>query len=238
MDEIEPHWQNFRGTELGGLLTSLYGNPKPQINYPKPKRKEFTPTVPFSSSIAKPEARDPRTSTRRNVVVAVPKPKVSTRQQLAPVDLISRRKQNSVIRAELDDMRIRNTYYRPAHTKPIGEKEKEKLANIFSYKGGKGLPEELTNPVGETPDEYLQKKNEKERILRIREERNPEKYRNYKPILSDNEQLKEQIVSEINERREYIADMRHQGLPIRDEAKIKFEISQRVSELQKMEDDT
>ena len=37
--------------------------------------------------------------------------------------------------------------YRPAHQRPIGDDEKKRMAEICTYKGGRALPEEMTNPV-------------------------------------------------------------------------------------------
>ena len=45
---------------------------------------------------------------------------------------------------------------RPAYVQPRGDLEKERLAQICMYKGGKGLPVVL--PVGETPTEAAAKK--------------------------------------------------------------------------------
>ena len=134
-DEQEPNWQQFRGTkELGGLLTTIYGNPVTPIKYPKLKTVPFQPKGTFNSSGSK-----PITSTKRNVTVAVPKvggggSPAGKNQQSRPaaVDCIPRRKQTEKIEAELETMRLQQKYYRGGHVREVGDKEKDRLYS-FSY---------------------------------------------------------------------------------------------------------
>ena len=47
---------------------------------------------------------------------------------------------------------------RPAHFAARGDAEKQRISEIFTYRGGKGLPEELTVPVQEeTPFDRIQR---------------------------------------------------------------------------------
>ena len=228
------NWQQFRGTELGTLLTSLYGNPRPAINYPKPKTKSFAPTGRFSNSGALPVP-----ATKKNVVVAVPKPTAphAARAVPAPVDLISRRKGADAIKAEMDEIQMRQAHYRGPLVREIGDREKDRFAQICAFKGGKALPEELTCPAGEAPFEVAERRRERDRVQQVMMRRNPAKYAPAPaaPSLSDAEQLKEQIASEINERRQYLEEMRRENLKGTDEAQLRGEISQRIAELQKLE---
>lgn len=232
-------WKQLRGTELGGLLSSIYGTNKPQINYPKLKKKAFEPTAAFSSSGAK-----AHTSTKRNVTLAVPRfgdSKSNGRPPIAAVDCIARRKQESIIRAELDDIKMRNQHYRPAHSHLVGESEKEKLNQINTYKGGKILPAASSYPVGETPFEIAAKQKEKERMDQIMQRRNSGNPSlsgsgiRRAPVLSDLEMLKEQVANEIDERRSHLESMRSLGITSQDESKIRREISERIAELQRLE---
>jgi len=236
MDEEPANWQQFRGTELGTLLTSLYGNPRPAISYPKPKTKSFAPTGRFSSS-----GTLPVPATKKNVTVAVPKPTggsaPSERARPAPVDLIARRKGAGAIKAEMDEIQMRQAHYRGPLMREIGDREKDRFAQICAFKGGKALPEELTCPAGEAPFELADRRRERDRVQQVMMRRNPAKYAPAPaaPVLSDAEQLKEQIASEINERRQYLEEMRSLKLKVADEATLRGEIAQRVAELQKLE---
>ena len=246
-DEMEPNWQQFRGTELGGLLQTIYGQPRPAINYPKPKTKAFQPDGKFKSSGAAPIV-----ATRRNVTVAVPRvggaaassssrTRDDDRPRPAPVDCIARRKQVDRIKAEQDEFKIQQTFYRGPMVREMGEREKDRCAQIFGFKGGKALPDELTCPAGDAPFELAEKRRERERVEKVMERRNPAKYAAMRqptaPMLSEVEQLKEQIVSEINERRSYLEDMRSQHLTTQNDVKIRGEISQRIAELHKLENE-
>ena len=243
MNDDEPaHWQQFRGTELGSLLTTLYGNPRPAVNYPKLKAKggEFQPTSKYTSSGAKVVV-----PTKRNVSVAVPRlTGMSCAQEdqptrRAPVDCIARRKQADKIKAEIDDIKMRDSYYRGPLTKEIGEREKDRYTQICAFKGGKALPDELTIPGGDAPFELAARKKEQQRRDQVYARRNPAKYGtqslgSHPTSLSETEQLQEQIAAEINERREYLVAMRAENVNV-DETTIRREIAQRVAELQKLD---
>ena len=238
MGESHEAWQEFRGSELGGLLSTIYGAPKVQINYPKLSKKKFVPTESFKSSGTK--ARE--TVTRRNVEIDVPRvglEKKSARAPVAAVDCIARRKQESTIKAEIDDIRMRQSYYRPAHRHVIDDQEKERLNQICMYKGGKILPNDLSYPVSETPLEIAAMKKEKDRLSTMREKkmqgRGSTSGSGGRAVLSDLEQLKEQVVGEIDERRRHLESLRSLGLPSNDEGRIKAEISQRIAELHQLD---
>lgn len=235
----QENWQQFRGSELGGLLSNIYGAPKVQINYPKLSKKKFEPTESFNSSGAK--AHQP---TKRNVTVAVPRvglEKSKSRPSVSAVDCIARRKQESIIKAEIDDARMRQNYYRPAHKQSIGDHEKERLNQICQYKGGKILPDDLAYPVSDTPMEVAAIKKENERQSMMADRRHPRKSSHSQAPLASNmsslEQMKEQVAGEINERIVHLESMRDMGLSSKDEIRIRSEISSRVSELKKLNEE-
>ena len=234
MSENDEHWRQFQGTELGSLMSQLYGNQnKPKINYPKPRTTPSLPQKEFIPGGSKLDAADPRKSTKRSVSLIVPKVATRVTESIKPIDIIPKRRHAEKIKEELDDIVMRNTCYRPAHVKPSStEYEKERLNQIFSFKGGKALPEELTNPVRETPMELSAKKKEAERIASIRERRGLSQKVVAATILSDNEQFADHIVQEINERRQYIEEMKSMGaLKPTTEAAIKAEIASKLNEL-------
>ena len=237
MGESHENWKEFRGSELGGLLSNIYGTPKPQIDYPKFSKKKFEPTEAFTSCGTK-----AREVTRRSVNISVPKVgsgKTNCTPNVAAVDCIGRRKQESTIKAEIDDLKMRQSYYRPAHKQAIGDHEKERLNQICTYKGGKILPENLSYPVSDTPMEIAASKKERDRLDQLRDRRRPQQSSSsalkQDAVLSNLEQLKEQVAIEINERRTHLESMRSIGLPASDEKRIRGEISRRVAELQLLE---
>eukprot|EP00607_Mallomonas_marina_P000629 CAMPEP_0182428408 /NCGR_PEP_ID=MMETSP1167-20130531/22911_1 /TAXON_ID=2988 /ORGANISM="Mallomonas Sp, Strain CCMP3275" /LENGTH=249 /DNA_ID=CAMNT_0024611311 /DNA_START=185 /DNA_END=931 /DNA_ORIENTATION=- len=240
------NWRQFNGTELGGLMNQLYGNDRPKINYPKPKKKE-TPALPTGPFIAgnNPTASDPRKASKQNVKVAVPKPSSGgSYRRFSEVECIPKRKSESVIKQEIDDIKMREMYYRPAYSKPIStESEKNRLSQVCEYKGGKALPAELIAPSRDTPEELLQKKKENERLEQIRQKRlgNKSNSSSYtvgyrRKELSPKEQLAQQISLEIDERREYMQEMLKIGsLHAAEEAKLTAEIKSRIQEITRLE---
>ena len=251
-EESMENWKQFQGTELGSLLGSIYGSQRPQINYPKPKlsKANSLPKKEFIPGGAKMDAVDPRKATRKDVHVNVPKTTgrsgsfydltIDSNQSLKPIDVIPRRKAANAIQSEIDDIKMRQEHYRPANSRNISnDYEKERLSQIFSFKGGKGLPEELTMPVGETPMERQQRMKEKERIETIRIKRGlavlPTTAMSTSTRISANEQLAQQITEEINDRTKYIEEMRAlKSLNPEVERKLKLEISCKVNELSKL----
>lgn len=242
-EESLDNWKQFQGTELGSLLGSIYGaQNRPKINYPKPKTK----TIPhakngFIPGGAKSEAVDPRKATRRSVNVAVPRltGRSEEVENIKPIDVISRRKNVTAIQSELDDIRMRQEHYRPAFIKPISvDQEKDRLSQIFTFKGGKGLPEELTMPTGESPFEAQQRRKEMERLDSIREKRGLNVVRSNsmtnRRALSVDEQFAQQIQTEIEERTQHLREMQKIGIRPQEEAAMKRELAARVSELNRL----
>lgn len=190
------------------------------------------------------DAADPRKATRRSVQVNVPKQtgRASSMDEdlsigYKAIDFVPKRKSADVIKHEIEDIRMRQERYRPAHVKPIhSDMEKDRLSQIFTFKGGKGLPEELTHPVGETPMEASLRNKERDRIDAIRQKRGllVVKQRS-DPVLSINEQLAQQISSEIEERTQYLEEMKKIGLGAEKERQLKQEIAIKVRELEKIE---
>lgn len=238
------NWKQFHGTELGSLMSQIYGNQnKPKINYPKLQTKKTAdPPKIFIPGGAKQEAEDPRKSTRRAVNIAVPKNFKEKSEHIKPIEVINRRRSAESIKQEIDEIKLRQTHYRPAYRQPIsGDEEKERLNQIFTFKGGKGLPTELTHPEGEMPLEVASRRKEMERMDAVRTKRGlapnrpgPSIGRTRAP-LSENEQLAEHISSEIEERRQHLQDMMEMGeLKPEKERQLKAEIAAKVRELQSL----
>lgn len=245
-------WQQFRGTELGSLLSKIYGNEgKPKIRYPSVKKAgTFDPqTAPrFLPVNNKVDAVDPRKTTRRDVSIAIPKPTGGVRRQkYTAVDMLVRRKNETTIRAEVEELKEKQLHYRPAHTKAYSsDREKDRLSQIFTYKGGKALPTDIMPPSNSnnlTPFEMQERKENvaKQDAVRIhrglaaRQRGLDSSVVCDPPPMSARAKLQNQILGEINERTEYIEEMKAMGIKIKDEQKIRGEISMRLAELEKME---
>jgi hypothetical protein len=249
MTDAPENWRQFQGTELGGLMNRLYGGDKPQINYPKPKQKKFQPAGGFIGLGAKAGADD----VRKHTIIKAPLvdvPVVGTgsgrRKKFAAVDFIPKKRGESDSRKEIEDIKMRDNYYRPAAGPAYSsEAEKEKLSQINQYKGGKGLPLELTQAAGEAPFEAIQRKKEKERIQSVRNAKLMASGKYIEPHrpaqISVDEELMEQISSEIEERNEYLQElMDNSGGPVSAQtktiiARVKGEISERVKQLRNLE---
>jgi hypothetical protein len=248
------NWRQFQGTELGSLMSQLYGNKnKPKINYPKPQSKgSLVPSKKFIPGGAKIDAEDPRKVTRRPVNIAVPTRFKEPTEALNPIDIINRRKSADTIKLEIDDIKMRQSHYRPAYVQPIsGDAEKERLNQIFTFKGGKGLPQELTHPEGEMPLEVAARRKEEERMDAVRQKKglgpsaatlrsmksSAQSYNGARgrASMSVNEQLADQVSREIEERRQHLAEMRELGMikPDKERALVN-EIARKVEELKEL----
>lgn len=245
------NWKQFQGTELGALMSQLYGNQnKPKINYPKMQRKKIdSEQKMFIPGGAKLEAKDPRKATRRVVNIDVPKQFQQRNESIKPIDVINRRRSADSIKAEIDEIKLKQSHFRPAYVQPIsGAEEKERLNQIFTFKGGKGLPSELTHPVGEMPLELESRRKEMERMDAVRAKRGlgpssrtldmnakSAASRRVSAPLSEREQLADQVRAEIEERREHLQEMLELGgLKPEKEKQMKLEIERKVAELQRL----
>ena len=245
MDGSAENWRQFQGTELGGLLSSIYGGARRgMVKYPVLKKStaEFDPAAakfrPVNSTL---QTTDPTKATRRSVRVAVPRPSGGeSKENLSlQVSSLPTRRSEEVIRAELDEITMRQRAYRPAYHAPKGEEEKERLAQICMYKGGKGLPVVL--PVGETPMELAarnaqQKKNDvfvqQRRLARGDERASAAAMQVLRsPRMSVEERMAQQISREIDERCAHLEEMRDIGISKAEEKAIIADINARAAEL-------
>lgn len=242
MEETHDNWKQFQGTELGGLLGQIYGNQnRPKINYPKPRASKSTePRSGFIPGGAKPTNTDPRHATRRDVRIVVPKHTrhVAEEDSIKPVDLIAHRRSAEVIRAELDEIKMRQEHYRPANTKATSsDSEKERFRQICTFKGGKGLPEGYTLPVGEMPLELEAKKKERERIAAVRHRNGlgGGLQRAASAPLSVDEQMAEQLAAEVDSLRQHISEMQTLGMRPEEERRLRMQLTNRVSEMNRQQ---
>ena len=195
--------------------------------------------------------KDARKCTRKSVNIQVPK--FSGRP--AGVDnegqsfmknhallSIPRRRSEDVIRTEIEEIKFRQEHYRPGHMKVISsDAEKDRLSQVFIHHGAKTsiLPKAFVQPEGEAPFERVERM--KEQALRdnfrIKRGLKPNNNIIMKQQLSVNEQFAEQLTTEINERNDFLQELRSSNKsnkPSQQELLLMSEISQRVRELKEL----
>lgn len=253
VEEPMENWRRFQGSELGSVLAGIYGGTRPKINYPKPKQNKHAPDLKEATWRAvsnKPSAVDPRKTTRRDTTgMFVPKVNGGrARSRLSLVDCIPQRRNETSIKEEMSRVKSKITAYRPAQTHGSrGINEKDRLGQIFEFKGGKALPNELTGLIQEAPFEREAKRkenliNSKYKIV------NGQKFKiedtkqissnaatTIKSIPNYNDEMTDQILGEIEERREYLNEMRGH-LSQQQQDSIKMEMQTRLYELEKIGD--
>lgn len=181
----------FDGTATGRLLRQLYKQRAPNIIYPKPKPEVKRPVV-----------RPPKP------VVRVPRRKVAVEER-HPIEDVQRKGKGRKF--------VPNTY-KPSPGRGYGDEEKRRLQDVFQYSGGKGLPEELTQPKGKTPQE----RREEARVRREWNKRRGEVVEEAAP--EDGWSLEREIA----ERQEYVRQMRALGYKT---DRVDREIAIRLNEL-------
>ena len=262
LQEKEDNWKQFLGSELGSVLSGIYGNQRPKINYPVPKKKSFNPTkqkfLPVNSKIQSGAYQDPRKTTRRDTRGKVSVPTgfkgeaAAHRRPFDPMVLVPTRKGYDEIKKEMEIQNDRQRAYRPpVNTFKIGEDEKERYGQVCAYKGGKGLMQGATDlPRDQTPWEVAQnrKRIEQEAQFKATRRLGPQsstgRQRGVSPITlppasgsssNDSEQMQDQIVAEINERADYLEDMERMGeLSKAEKKRLQGEIRTRTLELERL----
>eukprot|EP00592_Proboscia_alata_P001452 CAMPEP_0194380204 /NCGR_PEP_ID=MMETSP0174-20130528/43440_1 /TAXON_ID=216777 /ORGANISM="Proboscia alata, Strain PI-D3" /LENGTH=273 /DNA_ID=CAMNT_0039163441 /DNA_START=36 /DNA_END=857 /DNA_ORIENTATION=+ len=251
------NWSAFEG-EAGRLLARLYGGneqKKSQINYPQLKRRRNAQIDHKKGWVAvngKAGSSDPRSASARSKTVAVPKVgggdrrSNNGRNSNAAVDFIPKRKSASSCKADIEKYEIRAAAYRPPHVHTFSsEKEKQRLNEIFTFKGGLALPEELTNPVGPCPSELAWRDNENKRVHEAKVKRDGQhSYHDQslgvgvdskkKQILNSSDLLFSQILLEIKERREFQRAMEETGGGRNTRNSVSQEIASRIKKLQQI----
>ena len=178
-------------------------------------------------------------------------PRVAIKQhgEVSLIDCVPRRKNESTISDDMDQMKLQASHYRPAHFQVRGEAEKERLSQINGYKGGKSLPKEMTSVPSDAPFEIADRKARLEAMATKRA--GMPQFRGAmddarrggavaRPVkLSHNENMANQISSEIDERMDYLSSMKSVGALNRGEQdKLQGEITMRLRELKSFDDET
>ncbi|EAR95587.1 hypothetical protein TTHERM_00079920 (macronuclear) [Tetrahymena thermophila SB210] len=228
-------WKTFgRECAAGRELFSLYKcHMPPKISYPKPKQKTAEELLPKPKEI--------KPCPQKTQISYPPLSYKEPKQKYFKVDFIPKRKPESEIRKELEEI-ARNPYI-PANTGKNRKELIEKLQQKFKHLRG-GLPKGAELPLIDENklvcDEEAIKNQAKKRIgMKNKiftgeyEDRNDQK-----TVISDDPVqecniLFDQIMQEIEERQEYLDSIKDLKEP-KLKTKIKKEIIERVAELQKV----
>ena len=179
--------------------------------------------------------------------VNVPKNFGSPAPTFAAVDLVPKRRSAALCQAALADASMRERAYRPPHRAGFScDSEKERLAEVFTFKGGSALPRELTNMVGPMPSEVKRQQAESERVEKAKSERRARLNGGVDPLRREGEEeeaprerdprdsLFDQIYAEIKDRREHQQEMEGTGDGGNTRRTVAAEISQRISKLKQI----
>jgi hypothetical protein len=225
----------FDGTTAGRLLSSLYANQKPKINYPKLRTKTSnTEEKPkFIPGGAKPGHHDCRIANKKSTFEARAKKKAPTvgmgkRPDWAPIDFVQHRKREGAIVADAKEA-ARRDYWGAGHGKKSVStvEEKDRLQRINTYGGGKALPDEMMLGQMDMPKRASE--------LRLRNG----KMDTAKPVVLKKKEkgpaeLFDQIVLEVQERKDFLDQMTALGKEAEWKSSVEAEIRERVADMERL----
>jgi len=256
MSEHKQNWKVFNdGSEAARLLSRLYGvspSASDLITYPKVKIKKRQLPLRWNA-VSKDSSNNDKKNYKSNVrSLKIPKfGNARTNMNNSTLDLIDilpRRKKVQTCLQEIEKVDEMMSAYRPPNRTCLSETEKERLSNVFAFKGGTALPTELTHPISLMPEEVEWDKKEKNRVNKAKEKRrsklndvdNVHGCSEFTTLLHEKEkevteQLVDQIVLEIEERRMFQKQMEQEECGEASRKKIACEISLRLIQLQKLD---
>jgi hypothetical protein len=207
---LDDLWKKVgRESEAGKLLFKLFKVPnKPLVYYPPVTTKKAP--LPFETK---------RTVSAPKPIVDYPALKPKPGKKLHAIDLISRRKPRSAIEEETK-VAPRPKY--PGRPGVDREEMKTQLQDKFQFSTG-ALPKQVMMPATEAiPGEVRARRREKPKPK-------------VEPEADSLESMFDQIVKEIEERQTFLQEMEELGECTEEvEARIKAEIVERISDLQKI----
>jgi len=228
-------WKVFgRESEAGKLLFSLYRNGKPpKIDYPKPKQKPKTAMSTESQRIVKP--------CPQKTLINYPEMPKPVEKKIHAVDLIPKRKNQVDIQKEIDD--FKNNPIIPENKGKNRADMVEKLQAKFK-KGRGALPKGAEMPKLEGDVSYNEEEIKQAAMAKMgknliymkpADKKAGKETKKLTRAEEDTEldQLYNEIENEIVERQKYLDDIDDLDEP-EIKTKIKKEIVERVSELQKI----
>ena len=215
-------WSVFKhDTEAGRLLSRLYGvdpSGRPQIKYPKLRQRNTKIKHIQVNSVQAKNEKKPLVQAPR-----VGRKSMKTNNHKA-LNAIPRRKSAAACRNDVQKTSMAMKSYRPPHMNAFAsDDEKIRLNHIFSSKGGRALPDELTHLNNESA-------NKKDQLHKKREQCSVEVEEDGPP----RSMMAKQIILEIEERKQFQLDLEIKGVvksALGDQ--IAEEIESRVRELSK-----
>lgn len=210
---LDDLWKKVgRDSQAGKILYSLYKVPnKPLVYYP-PVTTKKTP-LPFEAK---------RTVSAPKPVVDYPEMRPKPGKKIHPIDVIARRKPQTVIEEEMKTQ-FRNQK-NPGKRGVNREAMKTDLQERFQFSTG-ALPKAVMMPA----TEVIQGE--------VKARPKPGRPKVEQPQTEDLEGMFEQIVGEIEERQKFLEEMNALGECTEDlETRIKGEIAARISDLQKIKE--
>ncbi len=237
----EDSWKIFRhDTEAGRLLSRLYGVPPStiQVSYPKLQRRRTENCANDTTKVWKPsycnhgtnrveqEKNEKQRQVHKARALSLVVPKVGKGgcgvhdihafdTANAKIDMIPRRRSQHQCKEIIEDYTFVNKKFRPAHSRSFSsDDEKQRLTRMFVEKGGRCLPEDLTNPPAFNRVQLGDKEKRQGK---------------------QNETLFDQIYQEIVERREHQLAMEQLGAGGPTSESTAFEIKKRLELLMKID---
>jgi len=231
-DNEDEGWKSFsNNTETGRLLRRLYGvqpvNDYPKIRRTKIKREKQESVNNEDWKIGK----ESKVTFNKSRAKSIKIPKVggsrNKENDFSPIEFIPKRKNVSECLKQIDNHIMLKSNYRPPHENSIySESEKKKLNEIFTFKGGRALPRELTHPEGSLPSEVKSMSNKMNNDEEMKKESNTK------------EELFNVIWNSIKERIRFHMDMEKTGFyDPTTRQKIECEIKSRCDQLRDIDAD-
>ncbi|KXZ47974.1 hypothetical protein GPECTOR_31g336 [Gonium pectorale] len=213
---LEGAWKQFgRDNPAGKALYKLYNkDATKQLGNAYHNKNKVVHDKKLATGWTPPPVAEPPRPKPQRPQVEVPKFPRRIEYETARVDFIPRRRPLEVIQREIDAEydRMRSAPQPPPNRPLLDEKEKSRLAELMRYRGKLPAitPEQLAEQRKHAP-----RKTERQQL----------------------EEMFEQIVGEINERREFLRDLEAAGrLRLETVHTVRAEIQQRVTELQRVDE--
>jgi hypothetical protein len=247
-------WNVFgAGTEAGRLLARLYGDTTSTskgavkgVTYPKIKARppgnrgteNRAQWKPSHGGKLEDNKKVPSFDKSRALSVNIPKVGRAKKQTsddahgTEVLGFIPKKKDQKSCEDEIRKSATLNHAYRPPNQKEVStDQEKQRLNEIFAYKGGCALPRELTHPAVDAPFELKLRAKEAKRQENMRRKKANTLDKGVQQKKMATNVLFDDIVSEIKERREFQTSMEALGRGEASRVKISQEIATRVKKL-------
>jgi hypothetical protein len=236
--DMQRVWKEFgKHTEAGKLLYNIYGvkyNPEQHINYPKLilKTPEMKERERLEKERLKEEKRNKMTKAARKIDYAQGLRHYQPERYIpyGRVDFIPHRKNQNIIKYELDKMKKQmNAYVKKSYAGPIKSREDQiaSLQDKFEFQERTVMPKAARLPALKMTDEQNKKQNE---YIHNNFEMNRVRKGDKRGEL---ENLYNKCIQEIDERYKHMEDMKKLGKNV--DSEIMAEIKERINDMKSIE---